>query len=209
MCVYIYDIASEMFAERSSRKMPQWWWVHRSLFQPTSWPGFKMPWDFPWPPAWWLEGAWAHMYRPGYARIIIYIFYVGIPNKTTNPSVHMYIYIYTPKNTYPDHGFFQTKLTEYIYTYIINHLGMIPLAFAIIPVTSRVTKNESPESQKLLLSPPAQPCPVTFGVELAKWRGNVAVLLWWRFSVIILNQISFGLSWLGATLPESWVIWGR
>jgi hypothetical protein len=24
--------------------------------------------------------------------------------------------------------------------------------------------------------------------------------------MIILNQISFGLSWLGATLPESWVI---
>ena len=89
-----------MFAERSSRKMPQWWWVHRSLFQPTSWPGFKMPWDFPWPPAWWLEGAWAHMYRPGYARIIIYIFYVGIPNKTTNPSVHMYIYIYTHQKTH-------------------------------------------------------------------------------------------------------------
>jgi len=118
MCIYIYDIASEMFAERSSRKMPQWWWVHRSLFQPTSWPGFKMPWDFPWPPAWWLEGAWAHMYRPGYARIIIYIFYVGIPNKTTNPSVHMYIYIYIHTKKHISWPWFFPNKTHRIHIYI-------------------------------------------------------------------------------------------
>ena len=203
-------------------KCPRWW-VHRSLFQPADLaskchdfmggPSFRVGhmWsfgkirDFPWPPL--MTGCMGPHVQ---ARIIIYICLLySMWVYLTKPQTHLFIciYIHTPKNTYPDHGFFQTKLTEYIYIYTyINHLGMIPLAFTIIPVTSLVTKNETRVPETVAFSTSSTLFCDTFGVELAKWRGNVAVLLWWRFSMIILNQISFGLSWLGATLRESWVI---
>ena len=213
-----------MFAERSSRKMPPM--MGSSLPVPTSWPGFKMPWLHGWPKL--SCGSYVELREnqgfsmatfddrvhgptctgQDYNLHMSIIFYVGIPNKTTNPSVHMYIYTHTKKHiSWP--WFFPNKTHRihiYIYTYIINHLGMIPLAFTIIPVTSLVTKNETRVPETVAFSTSSTLFCDTFGVELAKWRGNVAVLLWWRFSMIILNQISFGLSWLGATLRESWVI---